>query len=457
MGLFKVIISLALGVVIFLGVLSYLTTDSLRSHFLSEDFYSKHFSENDVYNRLYDAVLVPEVTRQIQQDDRANFLGGIRIEEEDVEPLIKGILSPPQLRRQVEGAVSGAVEYLNEEIDPATDEPIAVPDVYIYFRPIIGTGVPTPEGVEPVEGTAKPALVRFLAKAVENNLVILPPPEGTLQDRVETFSLQLADTLIQLEDPQFPVTAPSLVGVPPELRPAAYAQAKVEAREKGFSLDLLALLDQFDEEVNEALLLPDSREALTRVLVIAVEPLAGPLIDSALEEFRENQLDDQDRFDPLRKIAKNRGVSKGEVLADVEQVREWLTRGKTAGSWGGILAIVVFSVLLGLVHLPGLKSFMGWPGLAILLSGGAFLGIALALRAQLPNMFASFLEVGHAGCDGLAGRASDVEPALCQLGIDVGTSMLTDVTGSLIVPTIVIMMIGGALVIASLLKRSPAK
>ena len=120
------------------------------------------------------------------------------------------------------------------------------------------------------------------------------------------------------------------------------------------------------------------------------------------------------------------------------------------------MAIVVFSVLLGLVHLPGLKSFMGWPGLAILLSGGAFLGIALALRAQLPNMFASFLEVGHAGCDGLAGRASDVEPALCQLGIDVGTSMLTDVTGSLIVPTIVIMMIGGALVIASLLKRSPA-
>ena len=274
MGLFKVIISLALGVVIFLGVLSYLTTDSLRSHFISEDFYLKHFSENDVYNRLYDAVLVPEVTRQIQEDERANFLGGIRIEEEDVEPLIKGILSPPQLRRQVEGAVSGAVEYLNEEIDPATDEPIAVPDVYIHFRPIIGTGVPTPEGVEPVEGTAKPALLRFLAKAVENNLVILPPPEGTLQDRVDTFSLQLADTLIQLEDPQFPITAPSLVGVPPEIRPAAYAQAKVEAREKGFSLDLLALLDQFDSEVNEALLLPDSREALTRVLVIAVEPVS---------------------------------------------------------------------------------------------------------------------------------------------------------------------------------------
>ena len=457
MGLFKVIISLALGVLIFLGVLSYLTTDSLRSHFLSEEFYTKHFSENDAYNRLYDAVLVPEVTRQIREDDRANFLGGIQVEEEDVEPLIKGILSPPQLRRQVEGAVGGAVEYLNEEIDPATDEPIAVPDVYIHFRPIIGTGTPTPEGVEPVEGTAKPALLRFLAKQIENNLEILPPPEGTLDDRVETFSLQMADTLIQLEDPRFPISAPSLVGVPPDLRPAAYAQAKIEAREQGLSLDLLALLDQFDEEVNEALLLPDSREALTEVLVIAIEPLVGPLIDSGLQEFRESQLDDQDRFDPLGKIAKNRGVGKDEVLADVEGIRGWLTWGKTAGSWVGILAIAGFSLLLGLIHLPGLKSFIGWPGLAILLSGGAFMGIALGLRAQLPNMFASFLEVGHAGCDGLAGRASDVEPALCQLGIDVGTSMLSDVSSSLIVPTIVIMIIGGALVIASLLKRSPAK
>ncbi len=457
MGLFKVIISLALGVLIFLGVLSYLTTDSLRSHFLSEEFYTKHFSENDAYNRLYDAVLVPEVTRQIREDDRANFLGGIQVEEEDVEPLIKGILSPPQLRRQVEGAVGGAVEYLNEEIDPATDEPIAVPDVYIHFRPIIGTGAPTPEGVEPVEGTAKPALLRFLAKQIENNLEILSPPEGTLDDRVETFSIQMADTLIQLEDPRFPISAPSLVGVPPELRPAAYAEAKIEAREKGLSLDLLALLDQFDEEVNEALLLPDSREALTEVLVIAIEPLVGPLIDSGLQEFRESQLDDQDRFDPLGKIAKNRGVGKDEVLADVEGIRGWLTWGKTAGSWVGILAIAGFSLLLGLIHLPGLKSFIGWPGLAILLSGGAFMGIALGLRAQLPNMFASFLEVGHAGCDGLAGRASDVEPALCQLGIDVGTSMLSDVSSSLIVPTIVIMIIGGALVIASLLKRSPAK
>lgn len=457
MGSLKVVISLILGLLIFLGVLSYLTTHALHSHFLSEEFYFEHFSENDVYNKLYDAVLAPEVTKQIEEDERVTFLGNIQLQDEDVEPLIREILPPPELRRQVEAGVRGAVEYLNGEIDPATGEPIEVPNVYIEFRPIIGTKVPTPAGVEPAEGTAKPTLLRFLTQELENNLTILPPMEGTDQERALALSGELADTLIQLQDPRFPITAPSLVGVVPDERPAAYAQAKELASERGLSPEILVYLDDLDDEINAALALPDSREALTETLVVAMGPLVGPLIQGGLDEFRDNQLDKQDRFDPLGKIAKNRGVGKDEVLRDVEGYRGWLTWGSTAGSWVGILAIVALSVLLGLFQLPGLKGFIGWPGLAILLSGTAFLGLALILKSQLTGMFASFLEVGHVGCDGLVGRAAEVEPALCQLAVDVGTSMITDVTNSLIMPTIIIMIIGGALVVASLFKRAPAR
>ena len=457
MGWLKVIISLVLGLLIFLGVLSYLTTNALHSHLLSEEFYLEHFAENDAYNRLYDAVLIPEVMMQIQENGRASLLGDVRVEEEDIELLVKGIVPPPDLRRQVEGAVKGAVEYLSEETDPKTGEPIAEPDVYIHFRPFLGTRAPTPEGVEPVEGTAKPTLVSFLAREIENNLVILPPREGTLEDRVDAFSRQMADTLIQLQDPSFPISAPSLLGIPPELRAAAYDEAKVGAGEKGLPPELVKLLSDHDDEIKEALLEPDSAQALREVVAIAVEPLVGPLIDSGLDEFRDNQLDYLDRFDPLRKIAKNRGVGKAEVLRDVEDIRGWLTWGRTVGSWIGILAIAGFSIMLGLVHLPGLKSFLGWPGIAILLSAATFLGIDLALRAQLPDMFASFLEVGHAGCDGLAGKGAAVEPALCQLGVDVGTAMITDVSNSLVVPSVLIMVIGGVLIVASLLKRGPAR
>ena len=457
MGSIKVVISLILGLLIFLGVLSYLTTHALHSHFLSEEFYFEHFAENDAYSKLYDAVLVPEVTKQIQEDERATFLGNIQLKEEDVEPLIKEILPPPELRRQVESGVRGAVEYLNEEIDATTGEPIEVPNVYIEFRPIIGTEAPAPEGVEPVEGTAKPALIRFLAQEIEENLRILPPVEGTDDEREAALSEGLADTLIQLQDPRFPITAPSLVGVAPEERPAAYDRAKELAVEGGISPEILGFLDEVDEEIHKALALPDSREALTMTLVVAVDPLVGPLIQGGLDEFRDNQLDRDDRFDPIGKIAKNRGVGKDEVLRDVDGYRGWLTWGGTAGSWVGILAIVAFSVLLGLLQLPGLKGFIGWPGLAILLSGLAFLGLALILKSQLTGMFASFLEVGHVGCDGLVGRAAEVEPALCQLAVDVGTSMITDVTNSLIIPTVIIMIIGGGLVVVSLFKRAPAR
>ena len=457
MSSLRVVISLILGLMIFLGVLSYLTTHALHSHFLSEEFYFEHLSENDAYNRVYDAILVPEVISQIQEDERATFLGNIQLKEEDVETLIKGIFPPPELRRQVESVVRGAVEYLNEETDPTTGEPIEVPNVYVEFRPIIGTRVPTPEGVEAVEGTAKPTLIRFLAQEIENNLTVLPPQEGTDDERAMALSEELAETLLQLQDPRFPITAPSLVGVAAEARPAAYAEAKALARERGLSPEILGYLDELDEEINDALALPDSREAVTTVLIVAVDPLASPLIQAGLDEFRDNQLDRHDRFDPLGKIAKNRGVGKDEVLRDVDGIRGWLIWGKTAGSWVGILAIVGFSVLLGLFQLPGLKGFMGWPGLAILLSGAAFLALALILKSQLTGMFASFLEVGHVGCDGLVGRAAEVEPALCQLGVDVGTSMITDVTNSLIMPTIIIMIIGGALIVASLFKRAPAR
>lgn len=457
MGSLKVVVSLALGLLIFLSVLSYLTTHALHSHFLSEEFYLEHFADNDAYNRLYDAVLVPEATSQIQQDGRATFLGNIQLEEEDAEPLIKEILPPPELRRQVEVGVRGAVEYLNEGIDPETGQPMEVPNVYIEFRPIIGTEVPAPAGVEAIEGAAKPALIRFLSQEIEDNLTILPPVEGTKEERAEALSEEMADTLIGLQDPVFPIAAPSLVGVAPEERPAAFARAKELARMKGLDPEILAHLDARDEEINDALTLPDSREALTETLVVAVEPLVSPLVQGGLDEFRDNQLDSQDRFDPLAKIAKNRGVGKDEVLQEVEGYRGWLTWGRTAGSWVGILAIVGFSVLLGLFQLPGLKGFIGWPGLTILLSGAAFLGLDLILKSQLTGMFASFLEVGHVGCDGLVGRATEVEPALCQLAVDVGTSMITDVTNSLIMPTIIIMIVGGGLVVASLLKRAPAR
>jgi len=66
--------------------------------------------------------------------------------------------------------------------------------------------------------------------------------------------------------------------------------------------------------------------------------------------------------------------------------------------------------------------------------------------------------VGESGCDALAGEVTGVSTALlCEIGVDVTRSMATDVAASLIVPSIVVLAVGGALVLASFRRkrRSP--
>ncbi|MFQ5874206.1 MAG: hypothetical protein ACE5JL_10450, partial [Dehalococcoidia bacterium] len=158
---------------------------SLRSHFLSEEFYTSHFAENDAYNRLYETVLIPRIEEELEEEGRADFIGGLRIDQEDVAGLVMEILPLSYLQEQVESTIDGAVSYLDKDEDPTTGMPFDVPDVYVELRPIIGTRVPTPTGIFPVQGRAKPAIFQFLGEQLENNIEFLPPPGGTLSQRLE--------------------------------------------------------------------------------------------------------------------------------------------------------------------------------------------------------------------------------------------------------------------------------
>ncbi|MEE9199559.1 MAG: hypothetical protein V3U26_07175, partial [Dehalococcoidia bacterium] len=163
-------------------------------------------------------MLIPRVQEELDEEGRADFLGGLIIDRQDVEGLVKEILPPAELRRQVEAAIGGAVDYLNKEEDPATGEPIQVPDFYIELRTILGTRVPPSAGVTPVEGTAKPTLFRFLNDQLRNNIEFQAPPEGSLSRQLVVLSVQLDETLSQLRDPTFPIQLPSLAGIPVESR-----------------------------------------------------------------------------------------------------------------------------------------------------------------------------------------------------------------------------------------------
>ncbi|MFQ5875962.1 MAG: hypothetical protein ACE5JL_19485, partial [Dehalococcoidia bacterium] len=259
----------------------------------------------------------------------------------------------------------------------------------------------------------------------------------------------LDETLNQFQDPSFPIQVPSLSAIPDDFRAQVYDQAKALLFARGIPPEVMQRLEEADADIKAKLRLADPNRALIDALAVAIEPLVEPLIDQALNEFRDDQLDQQDRFDPIARLAKNRGESKAEVLDNFEEARDWLDRGKTLGSWVAIVVIALGSILLGLLHLPRVRSALGWPGLTLLLSGALFLGLAIVLRSQLPDRLESFVEGRGGGCLSVAGAESSFSPEFCELAVDVTRSMATDVSGGFIGPSIVILVIGAALILAS--------
>lgn len=404
--------------------------------------------ENDAYNRLIEAVIIPRIQEELLEEGRADFIGGLRVDKDDVADLVKGVLPPPELRSQVEEAIDGAVFYLDKQEDPITGEVVEVPDVYVYFRPILGTrSIP---GVQAVQGTAKPAIFAFLKAELENNVEILPLVRGTTQERITTVAQQLKEALTNLRDPQFPIQIPSLAAVPDEFRDQAYDAAVGLLPAAGTPPLIMEKLAEADDEIKAQLRLPDPEEALIEALAIAMEAMVEPLIDASFDAFRDDLLDEEDRFDPIARLAQNRGETKAEVLDNLNLARDWLDRAKTLGSWAALIVIAAASIVLGSIHLPRVGSFIGWPGLTLLLSGAVFLGIAVLLRSQLPNRLESFVEGRGAGCISVAGAESSFSPEFCSLAVDVTRSMAGEVAGGFMVPSAIILIIGGALVVASI-------
>ena len=418
----------------------------MESYFLSADFYKSHLAENDVYNRLYDAVLVPRIEEQLDEEGRADFIGGLRVERENVDGLVKGIFPPPELRRQVEGAIEGAVEYLNKEEDPATGNPIETPNVYIEFGAILGPKVPPPLGVFPEKGMAKPVIYDFL---IEEYIEFLPSSQGFLQ--VEVLSAQLEEALNKFQDPTFPIEVPSLAGIPIQDRVQVYDRAKELFFSRAIPQEIKEGLEEADADIKAELFGElDADKALKKALKVAIEHIVAPLIDEGFNDFRDDQLDPEDRFDPIGRLAENRGETKEKVLERTDDAREWLDRGKTLGTWIAILVIALGSIVMGVVHLPRIRSALGWPGLTLLLSGALFLGLAILLKSQLPDRLESFLDSKEGGCSGVADPGSTFSPELCGIAVDVARSMAGDVAGGFIAPSIVILVIGGGLVLAAL-------
>ena len=111
--MFRPLASMVLGLVAFLAFFAYLFFNLVDGHVLSTDFYAEALSENEVYARLYDEVLVDPAL----EDEAKELLGNVDVPQEDVAAVAKRIMPPAYLQQETERTLDGLIDYLKRDTD----------------------------------------------------------------------------------------------------------------------------------------------------------------------------------------------------------------------------------------------------------------------------------------------------------------------------------------------------
>ena len=180
-GIFRPLATVVLGLVLFFAFLGFLLANNVRGNFLSAEFYTDNLSENNVYERIYDEVLLDSEF----EDTTSDLLGDIDVPTGDIAEVAREIITPEYLREQVEGAVDGALEYLNTDAES--------PLVFIDLGP-------------PLQ-RVKPALFRYIDRRLdaleEVPVTTIDELEAELEDLFRSLEMGIIPTRIpSIEDPE---------------------------------------------------------------------------------------------------------------------------------------------------------------------------------------------------------------------------------------------------------------
>ena len=197
-----------------------------------------------------------------------------------------------------------------------------------------------------------------------------------------------------------------------------------------FPRSALEGLDEQSEAIKEHLGDGEIKEALK----LGARGLAGPLIDEAIQQLRED-LDPLDRLDLVAKAAEQNDRTVQEFLDDLDTGRDVID--VAADRWIALLIIILAVVFMATVHFPHLSSALRWPGITFLLSGVVYLVLGMLAKSQL-------LE------DPLdKANADPIPPSLVDIINDVSGSMSAEVAGGIRTVAITIMVIGAAMIVVS--------
>ena len=408
LAVLRPILGLVLAVVVIVGFLCFVVVSGFRSNLLSADFYAENISENSVYDRIYDEVLLdPEFEKQTDY-----LVAGVEVPDEDVVEVTRSILPPAYLQGQVENAISGALDYLNRDSDEALvfielGNPIdnIKPTVLAYIDRRIDE-IPTNE-VEDVEEMADELTV--LWKGLEEGRVPESIPEFRDPTSVNPTVADLIfdEAVAELEsDPQFPRSAVN------------------------------ALRDQ-----ESAIKVPLSEGDTRGALKTTTAAIAGPVIDEAIQEFVDKELDEDRRLDLVEVAADADDKTREEFLDDLEPARDYISTTRL-GLTLTIVAVVVGCLLLGALQYPRMASLFRIPGIVLFISGAIALIISIVVKTAIESLL-----------NNIVIDEPDIPTSIVDIFSDVFSSMSSDMVSGTIPIAATAMGVGLALFVVSFLIR----
>ena len=388
--------SLLFGAIIFFGFLAFLLTHEIRNHFLDASFYTNALAENDIYNRIYDELLVDPKF----DEEARNLLGGFDVPSHDRADIARKIIPPEYLQSQTEASISGIIVYLKGDS--------ADPEVYMDLGPPIRN--------------VKPAIFSYIDQRID-------AMEAVPISNLDELAQELEFFLRTLEEGRIPDRVPSLDPIPSFARSQAYNQAfNALKRDPFMSQSAISNLEKREADIKDSLISGDVRKALK----LAARPLGEPLIDEAITELRED-FDEKDRLDLIANVAEADNKTREEFLEDTQDLRDAIDASTQVGPTLALLVMVLAALSMGLLHLPHWRSALLWLGITLLATGTVFLVVGVVLKTQLR--------------DRLAFNCGDLPDSACEMAIDVYNTVGSTIGSGFLTPSIITMIIGGTLIL----------
>jgi hypothetical protein len=420
---------LVLGVVIFVGFLFFLILNNFSDRLLSADFYRDTIAAEDTYNRIYDEVLVDDELKE----KTAELLGDIKVvDHQEIVDLLREIMPPSYIQQEIEGTIDRTIAYINEDVD--------VLEAYIDLT------VPL--------DNVKPVMFAYIDGRLDKLRVDNPGTVSCSVNGMTTLAEEYLTKYIAISGGEIPLAMPSLQALDPLCRQLLFAT----------SFDLLLASPDLSQEMVQGL--RSSRDAMRQpfeggdtigVLKVAARALAGPLIDAAIVEVK-NDLSEGNRLDLIHQIAKwdvdvdvslvssgssNRSIeltkkSEADIREDIEKGRDWLSNARGLGDLTSLIMVIGGAVLMGLVFFPTLSGMLRWPGIALLITGAFFFVVGKIAESQVPDRLTDVIETG-------ADKVSSIPPSVTDLGGDILLSFGAQLTDGFVAPSLTLLILGGIL------------